>query len=417
MPRSDKRSDSALRRIGWTVWSIDLLLISLDIAANVPSTDGIGAFLNSIMFMLLGFSFASVGAFILRRSPRDRMAWFLLLVIGSALAVAALMNAYALQGLVNAPGSLPGAQEIAAANQGSWVLAIGSMAIFLVLLFPDGRLPSPRWRWLARVGATDIVAIAVIIALMPGKLGQGTGAGLENPLGLESLEGLLDVALLISIGVLPLCIVAAAVAMVRRFRRSRGSERLQLKWFAAAASLVAITYLIAMLGQLLKAEPFQGPDPGWLLLLQQLAGISFIALPIAIGTAILRHRLFDIDIVIKRTVVYASLTASLALVYFAVVLTLRSLSGMVTGDSQLAVAVSTLVVAALFRPLRRRIQTAVNHRFYRRAYDANLTLESFTDRLRQEVSLEAVSTDLRDVVDQTMQPEHLSLWLRRTEAR
>ncbi len=197
-----------------------------------------------------------------------------------------------------------------------------------------------------------------------------------------------------------------------RFRRSHGIERLQLKWFAAAASLVALTYLVAMAGQFGKDKPFDSPDPVWLLVLQQVASLAFLALPVAIGIAILRHRLYDIDVVIKRTVVYGSLTLSLALVYLAVVLTLRWLSGTVTGDSDLAVATSTLVVAALFRPLRRRIQTGVDQRFYRRTYDANLTLESFTDRLRQEVSLDAVSADLREVVDETMQPAHLSLWLR-----
>ncbi len=413
MPGTVTHSDRKLRGFAVTVWSVQLLCLVLDVATALPSNrDGIGATIGAGLFVLLGFSFATVGALILRRSPRHRMAWFLLLATGSAMAVPSLLDAYAVQGLANAPGSLPGAAGVAALNQGTWVLSIGTIAIFTVLLFPDGRLPSPRWRWLARVGSLDIAAIVLLIAVLPGRLEEGAGKGHVNPLGVESLDKPLNVAFVASILLLPLCIVAATVALVLRFRRSHGVERLQLKWFAAAASLVALTYLVAMAGQFGKDKPFDSPDPVWLLVLQQVASLAFLALPVAIGIAILRHRLYDIDVVIKRTVVYGSLTLSLALVYLAVVLTLRWLSGTVTGDSDLAVATSTLVVAALFRPLRRRIQTGVDQRFYRRTYDANLTLESFTERLRQEVSLDAVSSDLREVVDETMQPAFLSLWLR-----
>jgi hypothetical protein len=406
------RSDSALRRTGWAIWSVQAAILLVDIAATGPSNDqGLGVIVNALFFLAMGFSFSTVGVLVLRKQARNRLAWFMILGTGTAIALPSLLDAYARQGLVNSPGSLPGAGVAAGLNQGSWVLAIGTIGIFLVLLFPDGRLPSSRWRWLAWVGGADIAAITVSIAMIPGKLEEGPGKGIVNPVGVEA-KTLIAVVFFVSLAVLPVCIVAAAVAMVLRFRRSHGTERLQLKWFAAAAAFVALIYLAAMLGQLGKPTPFAGVDPPWLLALQDAATTSFIALPIAIGAAILRHRLYDIDVVIKRTVVYGSLTVSLALVYLVAVLTLRSLSGRVTGDSDLAVATSTLVVAALFRPLRRRIQTGVDHRFFRRAYDATLTLESFTDRLRQEVSLDAVSADLRDVVDETMQPAHLSLWLR-----
>jgi hypothetical protein len=407
------RSDSALRRAGWAVWSVQAAILLVDVAVTAPSNDqGFSVVMNALFFLAMGFSFSTVGVLVLRRQARNRLAWFMILATGTAIALPSLLDAYARQGLINSPGSLPGADVAAGLNQGSWVLAIGTIGIYIVLLFPDGRLPSPRWRWLAWVGGADIAAITVGIALIPGKLEEGPGKGIVNPVGVESAKTLIAVVFFVSLAVLPVCIVAAAIAMVLRFRRSRGTERLQLKWFAAAAAFVALSYLAAMLGQLGKPTPFDGPDPRWLLVLQDVATTSFIALPIAIGAAILRHRLYDIDVVIKRTVVYGSLTVSLAMIYLVVVLTLRSLSGTVTGDSDLAVATSTLVVAALFRPLRRRIQTAVDHRFFRRAYDATLTLESFTDRLRQEVSLDAVSDDLREVVDETMQPAHLSLWLR-----
>ncbi len=371
--------------------------------------------LSGLFFLAMGFAFPTVGVLVLRTQPHHRMAWFLLLVLGFALTLQMATDAYASQGLQVAPGSLPGAAAVAAVGQGSWVWSIGTIGIFLVLLFPDGRLPTPRWRWLAWVGALDILLITLTIAVGPGTMSEGAGRGVENPLGVEHHEVLVGVVFGVSIALLPISIVAAAVAMVRRFRHSHGVERLQLKWFAAAAAFVAATYLVAMLGQLGKATPFgDSPDPWWLLVLQNVASFSFVALPLAIGVAILRHRLYDIDVVIKGTVVYGTLTVSLALVYLAVVLTLRSLTDSLTGDSQLAVATSTLVVAALFRPLRRRIQTAVDHRFYRRAYDATLTLEAFTDRLRQEVSLEAVAGDLSDVVEETMSPTQLSLWLRKT---
>jgi hypothetical protein len=406
-------SDSALRRAGWAVWSAQVLVLVVSTVVVARSSDErAGGIAQALFFLALSISFSTVGVLVLRRQADNRLAWFMILATGSAVAVPSLLEAYATQGLVSSPGSLPGAAEVASLNKGTWVLSVGTIAIFLVLLFPDGRLPTRRWRWLAWAGAVDILAVVAAIAVIPGKMTEGPGRGVHNPLGVDSARTAMEVAFFASLAALPLLIVAAAVAMVLRFRRSNGVERLQLKWFAAAAAFVALSYLVAMLGQLGKSTPFDGPDPQWLLLLQDFAEISFVALPVAIGAAILRHRLYDIDVVIKRTVVYGSLTLSLALVYLAVVLTLRWLSGTVTGDSDLAVATSTLVVAALFRPLRRRIQTTVDRRFYRRAYDATLTLESFSDRLRQEVSLDAVSADLREVVDETMQPAHLSLWLR-----
>jgi MFS family permease len=409
------RSDSALRRTGWVIWSAQVLVLvaSTTVEAAVPSAgDGLGVIVQALFFLTLSISFSTVGALVLRRKPRNRLAWFMILVTGNAVAVPMLFQAWATLGLQSTPESLPGAAAASALDQGSWVLAIGTIAIFLVLLFPDGRLPSRRWRWLAWAGAVDIIAIAAAIAMIPGKMTDGPGEGIANPLGVESAKPAIEIVFFTSIFALPLLIVAAAVAMVLRFRRSQGTERLQLKWFASAAAFVALSYLVTMLAQFAKPTPFDGPDPQWLQVLQDFAQTSFIALPIAIGIAILRHRLYDIDVVIKRTVVYGSLSLSLAGIYLGVVLTLQALTDPVTGGSDLAVATSTLVVAALFRPLRRRIQTGVDRRFFRRAYDASLTLESFTDRLRHEVTLDAVSADLRDVVDETMQPAHLSLWLR-----
>jgi hypothetical protein len=413
-----------LRRTAWAVWSLCLAMIVASIVATVlapaayqKAQGGLPSLLESMVFVVMVYSFPTVGLLVVLRQPRHRLGWFLLLAPGPAIAVVMLLDGYSIVGLVSAPGSLPGAAAVTALNQGSWVWSIGAIAIFVVLLFPDGRLPSRRWRWLAWLGSGDVLVIWLVISVIPGKFDDGAGAGVTSPIGIEGHHDTLTVLFLGSLVLLPLCIIASAVAMVLRFRRSRGTERLQLKWFAAAAALVAATYLVSMIAQFFKAVPFEGTDPSWLVAIQDVSTTSFIAFPVAIGAAILRHRLYDIDIVIKRSLVYGTLTVTLAVVYLLVVLTLRSLTAPVTGDSNLAVAASTLTVAALFRPLRRRIQTAVNHRFYRRAYDAALTVDLFGQRLRQEVDLDSVTADLRQVVAETMQPSALSLWLRSPDGR
>jgi hypothetical protein len=210
--------------------------------------------------------------------------------------------------------------------------------------------------------------------------------------------------------VLPLCIVASAVALVRRFRRSYGVEREQIKWLAAAGAVVALLYLVTMLATL--AGSLTPEQPRWVSALQEASILSFLMLPIAIGIAILRHRLYDIDRLINRALVYGLLTATLAGAYLGSVLLLQLALGPLTKESDLAIAGSTLAVAGLFGPARRRIQASVDMRFYRGRYDAARTLNAFADRLRHEVDLEAVGTGLRAAVHDTVQPVHVSLWLR-----
>jgi hypothetical protein len=391
-----------MRRLALVLWSLQAAAVALTVVVGLQSGEDLA---QALLWRFAVFSFAVVGLLILWQQPRNRLGWFLLGVIGTIAVVPSLLEAYVLWGTDVDPGSLPGVALVAGLNQGGWALSVGGIGIFLVLLFPDGRLPAPRWRWLLWTGSAAIALVVVSTALIPGRITEGAGAGLVNPLGLEQSTLLVAILVGVSFALLPVCLVAAATAMVLRFRRSRGTERLQLKWFALATVVAGLVLSFGLL--LWDVSP---------LTRIAMAG-ALLALPLAICLAILRHRLYDIDVVIKRTVVYGSLTVSLALVYLVVVLTLRSLTGTFTGDSDLAVATSTLVVAALFRPLRRRIQTAVDRRFFRRAYDATLTIESFTERLRQEVSLEAVATDLRQVVEEAMSPTQLSLWLRAPEAR
>src|SRR5215213_3470198 len=248
--------------------------------------------------------------------------------------------------------------------------------------------------------------------LSPGPL-QGLG-GMRNPFGLEGQHWLTSAGYVV-LPLLPLCMLASALSLVLRFRRSRGEERQQIKWIAFSASVVVIVYLIAMVASLLSAAEtwFAGGSPAWLSLLQTAALLSLTAVPIAVGFAVLRYRIYDIDLLINRTLVYGSLTGVLALVYLGSVVMLQGLFRALTGqESTLAVVASTLAIAALFSPLRRGVQGFIDRRFYRSKYDAAKTLEAFNSRLREETDLDALGEDLVEVVRETMQPAHASLWLR-----
>jgi hypothetical protein len=262
-----------------------------------------------------------------------------------------------------------------------------------------------------------IVLLCILVGLSPGPL-QKLG-DVRNPFGLESYPWV-ETAGYFVLPLLPLCMIASVLSLVMRYRRSRGEERQQIKWIAFAASVVGLLYLIAMGCALIfpLGASFQAGSPLWLGFLGYAALISFTLVPVAVGFAVLRSRLFDIDVVINRTLVYSSLTISLVLVYAGSVVSLqyvfRTLTG---GGSQLVIVASTLTIAALFTPLRRRIQSFIDRSFYRRKYDARMTLEEFGARLRDETDLDSLSEDLVGVVHETMQPEHTSLWLRRPEER
>jgi hypothetical protein len=239
----------------------------------------------------------------------------------------------------------------------------------------------------------------------------------RNPFGLEVLPWLVDASYII-LPLLPLCILASAVSMVLRFRRSRGEVRQQIKWFTFVASIAGLMYFIVIISQVvivLGSDDRLPQTPLWVELVFSLAGLGFAGVPIAIGFAVLKYRLYDIDVVINLTLVYGSLTAMLVAVYFGGVATTQTILRALTGQTeqpQLAIVVSTLVIAALFNPLRRRIQSFIDRRFYRRKYDARKTLEAFSARLRDETDLETLNNDLAGVIRETMQPAHVSLWLR-----
>jgi hypothetical protein len=301
----------------------------------------------------------------------------------------------------------------------SWALPVGLLGIYMILLFPDGRLPSRRWRPFAWFAGVVMFVICVGFVFIPGPL-QGH-PGVRNPLGLEGLAWLADVAVFIVL-MLPACIVASAVSLVLRYRRARGEVRQQIKWLAFAACFVGVGYLVVLIVLMYfvpeALENQASPTPLWVDFLTSLLLASFAGIPVAVGVAILRHRLYDIDVLINRTLVYGSLTVSLVAVYFGSIVLVQSALRTLTGqETTLAVVASTLAIAALFNPLRHRTQALVDRRFYRRKYDAAKTLEGFSAKLRGETDLDTLNDELVRVVSVTIQPAHAGLWLRPEAAR
>jgi hypothetical protein len=297
------------------------------------------------------------------------------------------------------------------------VPTVGLVGTYLILLFPDGKLPSKRWRPVAWLSGAVIVLLSISGFFAPGPLQNIEKV--HNPFGLEAHPWLQNAVYLI-LPLLPLCMLASAASLVTRYRRSRGEVRQQIKWIAFAASLMGILYLgIMSTGILiwLLSAPETPSDLGtqslWGALLEDVGVLSFAGVPVAIGFAVLKYRLYDIDLLINRTLVYGALTATLVAVYVGSIVVLQGLLRALIGqESQLAIVASTLAVAALFNPLRHRIQAFIDRRFYRSKYDARKTLESFSSTLRDETDLEALRGNLVGVVRETMQPEHASLWLR-----
>jgi hypothetical protein len=313
---------------------------------------------------------------------------------------------YAEYALVTRQGSLPGA-ALAAWFSWWWLPILGLIFVFTLLLFPTGRLPSPRWRPVAVAGGLAIATVTVLGAVQPTLKLQNEEVYLPNPVGVAGAPdpetGALGAVLL---GVLGACMVASVVSVVLRFRRSQGVERQQLKWFTYAAALMLLAQLVTM-----TVLP-EG------VVSDVLFGLSIAFVPIAAGVAILRYRLYDIDRLINRTLVYAAVTAVLGAVYAGLVLALGWLFGGVGGElPSWAVAGATLAVAALFQPARRRVQALVDRRFNRRRYDAARTVEAFSARLRDQIDLDTLSAELLAGVEQTVEPTTVSLWLRPSAAR
>jgi hypothetical protein len=288
-----------------------------------------------------------------------------------------------------------------------WVPGIMLVLLFVPLYFPNGQLLSPRWRSVLWLALFTSVTLAALWAFVPGGDGANGVPGITNPLGIEVLRPVDGALGSVVTGVLFLPVFLASVAsLMVRFRRSRGEERQQMKWITYAAGTL---FVMIPLGMSLANSTNQA----LLLIFDSLIALVFAGIPVAVGIALLRHRLYDIDVVINRTLVYGLLTATLALVYVGSVVSSQYVFRALTGQgSTLAVVASTLAIAALFSPLRRLVQALVDRRFYRRKYDAAKTLEAFGDRLREETDLDALRDEVVSVAWMTMQPAHVSLWLR-----
>jgi MFS family permease len=372
----------------WTARALGLLALSLLVAGW--SLAGVALFTSALAIV-----FSAVGVLVASRHPGNATGW-IFLGVGVATGLGTLAGSYADAWVT---GGYDGSRRLGetAAWYGtlSWMPFILVPGTFVLLLFPDGHLLSPRWRWVAWCAGAGVASAFITTGLAPGPLEDYPK--LDNPYGTDSpLLGLLTglAVLLLAVGM-----VGSAASAVMRFRRAHGERRQQMKWLALAGTVVAVTVPVAT----------AGADTLWSPAVTNVACmLAVLGLPIAAGIAILRHRLYDIDVVINRTLVYGGLTATLGAAYLVLVL----LIGLAVGRSGLAVAVSTLAVAALFGPARARIQAGVDRRFYRRRYDAAQTLEAFGGRLRDELDLEALGADLRGVVADTVQPAHVSLWLR-----
>jgi hypothetical protein len=389
------------RTAAWLAWSLCGLTLTLIACAYALIIIITPADVDSYMAPFGTASFALVGGLIASRLPQNPVGWFL---VSSAVIVALqeFVRHYVTYGLVTDSGSLPLAQAMA------WLLAWTQLTgfmllfVFLPLYFPNGRLLSSRWRWIVRFAVFCTGTGAVGSALLPGEI---KNLGVVNPLGIEALQPISGLFKDISFATVFAVAFISAISLVLRFRRSRGQERQQIKWLAYAASVILVWFLINY--------PVEAAFPVLFTVVDNLL-FSF-GIPVAIGIAIFRYRLYEVDLLINRTLVYGILTALLAAMYLGGVTLAQVILSGLTGQMeqpQLAIVASTLAVAALFNPLRRRIQGFIDRRFYRRKYDARKTLEAFSAKLRDETDLEALNSDLIGVVRETLQPAHVSMWLR-----
>jgi MFS family permease len=393
------------RWLAWLAWALAGLTV-LGLAASFwlaelvfstgweprPSTATLGA------VILVTVSTAAVGALVASRRPRHPVGW-LLLGVGLALMGSLLVQAYVDYGLLARPGSLPAARYLAGFAY-STVLIWLSCAGFVLLLTPTGSLPSPRWRWWARLAAAAPLVVVLGSVVQPDPLAPDYHG---NPLAVPALARVLVLPAVAGVVVVLVSLLVGAGSLLVRFRRARGTERQQLRWLAYAAALAAGLLLVALVAGFL-------PSNDDVVFLSMSLGVAL--LPLATGAAILRYRLYDLDRIISRTLAYGLLTVLLGGGYAAVVLGLGQLLGQ---DSSLVVAGATLAVAALFQPARHHIQAAVDRRFNRRRFDAARTIAAFSTRLRDEIDLDTLSAELLALVDQTMQPTRVSLWLRAPE--
>jgi hypothetical protein len=395
--------------IAWSLWALSVALTALSLLLLVlnlshPDVYVYDYWLENALSAVL---YSTIGAIVASRRAENPVGW-LFCLLGLAFSIGHSSSQYAIYTQLTQPDLLPAGQALAWIS--SWILPpIIGLQVFSFLLFPTGRLPSRRWMWLAWLAVASS-----IVGTISSAFSFGANAGLcpvQNPLGIEGFSNVYEAVLTF----LTLLVVAAGFSPFTRLRRAGGVERQQIKWFAyAAAATLSGVVLASMIPNSVDTPPWF-EWTGYALLIA-----TTPAIPVSIGIAILRYRLYDIDRIINRTLVYGALSVTLALLYFSGVTLTQITFRVITGQEQqpqLVIVASTLMIAVLFNPLRHRMQEFRDQRFYRRKYDAAKTLEQFSSKLRDETDLNALSGDILAVVRETMQPEHISLWLREPERK
>jgi hypothetical protein len=407
-------SARAAARLAWSLWALGLLFVALGLyfravdgaasPANTPTANDIGPFLLAAELAIL-----TVAALVAARRPGNPIGW-ILLAAGLSMTLGDFADGYAVHGLLAQPGSLPGAAVMAWVSE--WTRGptlLGGFAL-VFLLFPEGQALSPRWRpivWLT-VAITPLLGLLVF---QPGPFNDYPTV--TNPFGIGGTAGRMIIGAGNAAFFLLLAVLAASgLSLFLRFRRATGDERQQLKWFASGGAVLILAFLIA---PFIWFTPAFNNSPLWPILFV----LSLVAIPLSAGVAILKYRLYDIDLIIRRTLVYSVLSGLLLFVYFGSVVLLQTLLRSLTGQeqSQVVVVVSTLGIAALFNPLRHRIQGLIDRAFYRRQYDAAQVLAAFRASARDEVQLSLLIERLLQATDRAVQPEHASVWLKPADER
>ena len=392
-----------MKRPGIAAVALILILLAVLSGDVFLSLRGRGGLSDHVFSIAVG-SFTIVGALIVWKRSSNVVGW-LFATVGLLWATGDLASAYAHYGAVTDPGSLPFVTLAAWYGEWFWLAWLISMFSLLPMLFPTGRPLSRRWR-VAVVAVCCFGTVVVIGAMLEDQLEiVGSGRFVANPIGIPGNHDIESgpLTVLLFPGLLA-AMFAGLTSIVMRFRRSKGEERQQLKWFAFAVAALVIQFIVQIITDAIFGQRLQFVD-----------ALFMAFVPAAAAIAILRYRLYDVDVVINRSLVYVSLSAVLAGIYVGLVFVFQALLAPFTAQSDLAIAASTLAVAALFRPARSRVQGFIDRRFYRRKVDAQQTLEGFSEELRDEVDLGALSSRLTAVVADTMQPAHVSLWLRTEE--
>ena len=403
-------------RLAWALWGLAMLALAsaawLDHLLRQAGRPDLAALDAAALTVAAShLSLATVGAVIASRRPRHPVGWLLLLAFGVLGQASFALVGYADYGLLARPGALPAAWLAARYFPATAATAFACLG-FLLMLTPTGSLPSAsaRWRWWAILTAATPIVLLLTVALAPRSDDQPYQQP-ASPFDLQGYRGVLLAAYQVAFVIILGAVAIAAVSLVVRFRRASGAERQQLRWVSLAAALVALLFAVVLAGVAIDVPAL--PDPG-------VAGTAaLVILTLGISAATLRYRLYEIDVIINRTLVYGALTAVLGFIYVAGVAGVGGLVRAATGQDRnnLVVAASTLVVAAMFRPARARIQSFIDRSFYRSKYDAARTLELFSTRLREQIDLESLSKELLSTVQNTMQPAQVSLWLRDREGR